>query len=130
MSFYSPKHFPNHSKNAKKTKKKPPKPTIFVQKTSISGAFGAADRSRTDTVSLPRDFESRASANFTTAAYAQNIYDYTIYVLKMQAFFILIYKKIILFFIRNLIEIAVIICIFIKLLYPVYFNNTVAYGIH
>ena len=31
--------------------------------------YGAAGRGRTDTVSLPRDFESRASANFTTAAY-------------------------------------------------------------
>ena len=30
---------------------------------------GAAGRGRTDTVSLPRDFESRASANSTTAAY-------------------------------------------------------------
>ena len=33
-------------------------------------AFGAAGRTRTDTVSLPLDFESSASANFTTAAYA------------------------------------------------------------
>ena len=31
--------------------------------------YGAAGRGRTDTVSLPRDFESRAAANFTTAAY-------------------------------------------------------------
>ena len=30
--------------------------------------FGAAGRSRTDTVSLPSDFESDASANSTTAA--------------------------------------------------------------
>ena len=30
---------------------------------------GAAGRSRTGTVSLPLDFESSASANFTTAAY-------------------------------------------------------------
>ena len=30
--------------------------------------FGAADRGRTDTVSLPQDFESSASANSTTAA--------------------------------------------------------------
>ena len=30
--------------------------------------FGAAGRTRTDTVSLPLDFESSASANFTTAA--------------------------------------------------------------
>ena len=49
---------------------------------------GAADRSRTDTGSPPTDFESVASANFTTAAYLQNIYDYTIYVLKMQAILI------------------------------------------
>lgn len=35
----------------------------------MSASFnGAAGRGRTDTVSLPRDFESRASANFTTAA--------------------------------------------------------------
>ncbi len=33
-------------------------------------SFGAAGRGRTDTVSLPRDFESRASANSTTAAYS------------------------------------------------------------
>ena len=32
-------------------------------------SYGAAGRGRTDTVSLPRDFESRASANSTTAAY-------------------------------------------------------------
>ena len=31
--------------------------------------YGAADRGRTDTVSLPQDFESSASANSTTAAY-------------------------------------------------------------
>ena len=31
--------------------------------------YGAAGRGRTDTVSLPRDFESRASANSTTAAF-------------------------------------------------------------
>ena len=30
--------------------------------------YGAAGRTRTDTVSLPQDFESSASANFTTAA--------------------------------------------------------------
>ena len=32
--------------------------------------FGAAGRGRTDTVSLPPDFESGASANSTTAAYS------------------------------------------------------------
>ena len=32
-------------------------------------SYGAAGRGRTDTVSLPRDFESRASANSTTPAY-------------------------------------------------------------
>ena len=35
----------------------------------LSRFFGAAGRNRTDTVSLPRDFESRASASFTTAAF-------------------------------------------------------------
>ena len=33
-------------------------------------SIGADDRSRTDTVSLPLDFESSASANFTTSANA------------------------------------------------------------
>ncbi len=43
------------------------------KKTHPQGAcffVGAAGRTRTDTVSLPLDFESSASANFTTAAYA------------------------------------------------------------
>ncbi len=31
--------------------------------------FGAAGRGRTDTVSLPRDFESRTSASSITAAF-------------------------------------------------------------
>ena len=38
-------------------------------KSSLSvSSNGAGDRGRTDTVSLPRDFESRASANSTTPA--------------------------------------------------------------
>ncbi len=32
------------------------------------GFFGAGDRGRTDTVLLPQDFESSASANSTTPA--------------------------------------------------------------
>ena len=43
------------------TKKDRRKPVFFC--------YGAAGRGRTDTVSLPRDFESRASANSTTAAF-------------------------------------------------------------
>ena len=35
----------------------------------IRAFFGAGDRGRTDTVSLPQDFESSASANSTTPAY-------------------------------------------------------------
>ena len=41
-------------------------PTFLSGRGGLSS--GAAGRGRTDTVSLPRDFESRASANFTTAA--------------------------------------------------------------
>jgi|WetSurMetagenome_2_1015567.scaffolds.fasta_scaffold332644_1 hypothetical protein len=33
--------------------------------------FGAEGRTRTDTISLPRDFESRASTNFATSAFVQ-----------------------------------------------------------
>ena len=36
---------------------------------------GAGGRTRTDTVLLPRDFESRASANFATPADFKNIYE-------------------------------------------------------
>ncbi len=36
---------------------------------------GAADRGRTDTVSLPLDFESSASANSTTAAKTLELYN-------------------------------------------------------
>ena len=48
--------------------------TSFKKRTFVlvdKSAFfvGAAGRSRTDTVSLPPDFESGASANFTTAAH-------------------------------------------------------------
>ena len=39
------------------------KPFSFYEK-----GFGAGDRGRTDTVSLPRDFESRTSANSITPA--------------------------------------------------------------
>ena len=39
----------------------------------LSPFDGAAGRSRTDTVSLPPDFESGASANFTTAAHTAYI---------------------------------------------------------
>ena len=35
-----------------------------------SGFFGAGGRGRTDTVSLPRDFESRTSANSITPAFS------------------------------------------------------------
>ena len=38
--------------------------------------YGAADRGRTDTVSLPQDFESSASANSTTAAYQTTLIVY------------------------------------------------------
>ena len=46
------------------TKEKRTRPSLVLF------SFGAAGRGRTDTVSLPRDFESRASANSTTAAYS------------------------------------------------------------
>ncbi len=36
----------------------------------VCPCYGAAGRTRTDTVSLPPDFESGASANFTTTANA------------------------------------------------------------
>ena len=36
-------------------------------------ALGAGDRGRTDTVFLPQDFESSASANSTTPAYISQI---------------------------------------------------------
>ena len=45
------------------TKKKP-----LLSKTKV--AFGAGGRGRTDTVSLPRDFESRTSANSITPAFS------------------------------------------------------------
>lgn len=44
---------------------------IFARKkalTKVSAFSSAGDRGRTDTVSLPRDFESRASANSATPA--------------------------------------------------------------
>ena len=48
--------------------------------------YGAADRGRTDTVSLPQDFESSASANSTTAACHQLVY-YNTLCFKNQPFF-------------------------------------------
>ena len=40
--------------------------------------FGAEGRTRTDTISLPLDFESSASASFTTSAYCLIIITYTL----------------------------------------------------
>ncbi len=47
---------------------------------------GAADRGRTDTVSLPLDFESSASANSTTAANHITFSVYHIYFKKSSIF--------------------------------------------
>ncbi len=41
---------------------------IKIGKAEVRFANGAGDRGRTDTVSLPQDFESSASANSTTPA--------------------------------------------------------------
>ncbi len=43
--------------------------SFFKKCLSTKNSHGAADRGRTDMVSLPLDFESSASANSTTAAY-------------------------------------------------------------
>ena len=40
--------------------------------TKVEKAYGAGGRTRTDTVLPPRDFESRASANFATPALINN----------------------------------------------------------
>ena len=49
---------------------------------------GAGDRGRTDTVSLPRDFESRTSANsITPAYYFFNKRYYTLYFPFFQVFY-------------------------------------------
>ena len=45
---------------------------VFHLSTKYDIILGAAGRSRTDTVSLPLDFESSASANFTTAAFVSS----------------------------------------------------------
>ncbi len=44
-------------------------PDTAKETTRRLSLFGAAGRGRTDTVSLPLDFESSASANSTTAAF-------------------------------------------------------------
>ena len=43
--------------------------TLFFVRFDKSPKLGASGRSRTGTVSLPQDFESSASANFTTEAF-------------------------------------------------------------
>lgn len=55
-----------------------------------SGVFwiGAVDRNRTDTGSPPTDFESVASASFTTTAFCERMYEnYSIDFAKKQVFF-------------------------------------------
>ena len=50
--------------------------------------LGAVDRNRTDTGSPPTDFESVASASFTTTAFCERMYEnYSIDFAKKQVFF-------------------------------------------
>ena len=51
---------------------------------------GAGGRGRTDTVSLPRDFESRASANSTTPAFKPLIYNITYFADCQENFMLLL----------------------------------------
>ena len=47
---------------------------VALQPLAASYCVGAGDRGRTDTVSPPRDFESRTSANSITPALRQTVY--------------------------------------------------------
>lgn len=74
LTSYKPNNFVNcgigrENETAQK-KKKPITRFLSLVGVFVCPCYGAAGRTRTDTVSLPPDFESGASANFTTTANA------------------------------------------------------------